>query len=63
MYTILQLLIMSCSITDEQLKSLGDIEMKCLFKCMELFVGWLLDGLYDFSTLPISVIQAHKYQR
>jgi len=47
-----------CSgITDEQLKDLGGIEVKCLFKCMELFVEWLLGGLYDFSTLPISVFK------
>ena len=31
--------------------------MKNLFKCMELFVSWLLGGLYDFSTLPISVFK------
>ena len=29
--------------------------MKRLFKCMGLFVGWLQGGLYDFSSLPISV--------
>lgn len=29
--------------------------MKRLFQCLKLFVGWLQGGLYDFSTLPISV--------
>ena len=48
---------MSYSITDDQLKCLGDIEMKSLFKCMELFIGWLLGGLYDFSMLPITVFK------
>ena len=31
--------------------------MKQLFRCMGLFVGWLQGGLYDFSTLPVSVFK------
>lgn len=31
--------------------------MKRLFKCLGLFVGWLQGGLYDFSSLPISVFK------
>ena len=45
------------SISDAQLKLLGDVEMKRLFKCMGLFVGWLQGGLYDFSSLPMSVFK------
>lgn len=45
------------SINDAQLKLLGDVEMKQLFECMRLFVGWLQGGLYDFSSLPISVFK------
>ena len=29
--------------------------MKRLFHCLELFVGWLQGGLYDFNSLPLSV--------
>jgi len=29
--------------------------MKELFHCLGLFVGWLQGGLYDFSSLPMSV--------
>ena len=29
--------------------------MKKLFHCLNLFVGWLQGGLYDFSSLPMSV--------
>lgn len=43
--------------SDAQLKLLGDVEMKRLFKCMGLFVGWLQGGLYDFCSLPISVFK------
>ena len=46
--------IISNSINDTQRKLLGDIEMKRLFSCAGLFVGWLQGGLYDFNTLPIS---------
>ena len=34
--------------------------MKMLFKCLGLFVGWLQGGLYDFSSLPISVFKHLK---
>ena len=46
-----------CSINDTQCKLLGDIEMKRLFKCLGLFVGWLQGGLYDFSSLPVSFLK------
>ena len=43
------------SISDAQRKLLGDVEMKRLFHCLELFVDWLQGGLYDFRSLPILV--------
>ena len=46
-----------CSISDEQKVIFGGLEMKRLFRCMGLFVGWLQGGLYDFSTLPVSVFK------
>jgi len=46
-----------CSISDEQKGIFGVVEMKRLFRCMGLFVGWLQGGLYDFSTLPVSVFK------
>ena len=46
-----------CSISDEQKTIFGGVEMKRLFRCMGLFVGWLQGGLYDFSTLPVSVFK------
>ena len=52
--------IISLSISDAQRKLLGDVEMKRLFKCLGLFVGWLQGGLYDFSSLPISVFKHLK---
>ena len=36
--------------------------MKKLFKCLGLFVGWLQGGLYDFSSLPISVFKHLEYE-
>jgi len=45
------------SISDEQKVIFGGLEMKRLFRCMGLFVGWLQGGLYDFSTLPVSVFK------
>lgn len=47
-------------ITDTQQNLLGNIEMKRLFHCLELFVGWLQGGLYDFRSLPISVFDPLK---
>ena len=47
----------SFSINEIQSKLLGEVEMKRLFKCMGLFVAWLQGGLYDFSSLPISVFK------
>ena len=52
--------ITSHSIDDAQCKLLGDVEMKRLFKCLGLFVGWLQGGLYDFNSLPISVFKHLK---
>ena len=40
-----------------QRRLLGDIERKKLFKCPELFVGWLQGGLYDFTTLSVSMFK------
>lgn len=48
------------SINDVQRKLLGDVEMKRLFHCLELFVGWLQDGLYDFGSLPLLVFNHLK---
>ena len=45
------------SINDLQRRLLGDIEMKRMFKCLGLFVGWLQGGLYDFNSLPVSVFK------
>ena len=45
------------SISDVQLAIFRDLEIKRLFRCMELFVGWLQGGLYDFSNLPVSVFK------
>lgn len=39
------------------MKCLGEIEMKSLLKVTELFIGWLLGGLYDFAALPIAVFK------
>jgi len=38
-----------------QRKLLGDVEMERLCCCLGLFVDWLQGGLYDFSSLPMSV--------
>ena len=48
------------SISDTQRKVLEDVPMKSLFHCLKLFVGWLQGGLYDFSTLPLSVFSHLK---
>ena len=47
----------SCSVSDMQRRLLGDIDMKKLFKCLELFVDWLQGGLYDFVGLPVSMFK------
>ena len=47
----------SYSVNDVQRKLLGDVEMKKLFKCLELFVDWLQGGLYDFASLPVSMFK------
>jgi len=46
-----------CSTSDTQLAIFQGLELKRLFKCLELFVGWLQGGLYDFSNLPVSVFK------
>ena len=48
------------SISDTQQKVLEDVPMKSLFQCLKLFVGWLQGGLYDFSSLPLSVFNHLK---
>ena len=53
-------ILISYSIDTIQMTLLENIEMKRLFKCMELFVGWLQGGLYDYSSLPISMFNHLK---
>ena len=45
------------SLSDTQLAVLGKIQMKRLFRSMELFLEWLQGGLYDFSSLPFSIFK------
>ena len=54
------IVISSHRINVTQQKLLENIEMKRLFHCLELFVGWLQGGLYDFSSLPLSLFNYLK---
>ena len=41
--------------TAEQLRALGLLPVKHLYKTLEMFVGWINDCLYDFHELPFTV--------
>ena len=41
--------------TAEQLRALGMLPVKHLYKTLEMFVGWINDCLYDFHELPFTV--------
>ena len=44
-----------CSVSDNQLKLLSSTKLPLLFATLELFVGWVKEGLYDFSSLPMAL--------
>lgn len=58
--SVVYIVISSHSINDTQQNLLKSVEMKRLFHCLELFVGWLQGGLYDFSSLPLSLFNHLK---
>ena len=41
--------------TAEQLRALGMLPVKELYKTLEMFVRWINDCLYDFHELPFAV--------
>ena len=41
--------------TAEQLRVLETLQVKYLYKTLEMFVGWVNDCLYDFHELPFAV--------
>ena len=43
------------SVTDSQVRRLSLIKLPLLFSTLVLFVGWVKDGLYDFSSLPLAL--------
>ena len=58
--SVVYIVISSHSINDAQQNLLKSVEMKRLFHCLELFVGWLQGGLYDFSSLPLQLFNHLK---
>ncbi len=44
-----------CSVTDSQVRRLSLTKLSILFSTLVLFVGWVKDGLYDFSSLPLAL--------
>ena len=38
-----------------QLECLVELPLPCLFSCLQLFVSWVKDGLYDFAALPFGL--------
>ena len=58
--SVVYIVISSHSINDTQQNLLKSVEMKRLFHCLELFVGWLQGGLYDFSSLPLQLFNHLK---
>ena len=46
------------SLTDIQEMHLCQIELPFLYSTLTLFTGWLKQGLYDFSSLPLG-LKAH----
>ena len=41
--------------TAEQLRVLETLQVRYLYKTLEMFVGWINDCLYDFHELPFAV--------
>ena len=41
-----------------QIQCLSELPITNLYKCLEMFVTWTADGLYDFSSLPFH-LKAH----
>ena len=38
-----------------QLECLVELPLPYLFNCLQLFVSWVKDGLYDFAALPFGL--------
>ena len=43
------------STSASQLACLVELPLPSLFSCLQLFVSWIKDGLYDFAALPFGV--------
>lgn len=50
--TIVTVLYIISSLTDVQVRQLSSTKLPLLYSTLRLFVKWLKDGLYDFSSLP-----------
>ncbi len=47
------------SASPSQIGCLGDITLKFCYSCLRLFYSWVVDGYYDFSSLPFNLKTKH----
>jgi len=50
------------SLSPSQMACLVELPLSSLFCCMQLFAGWVRDGVYDFAALPFGVKTHMTYQ-
>lgn len=55
------LFVFYCSLSDSQMSFLERLELSCVYATLSLFLRWVKDGLYDFSSLPVA-LKAHLSQ-
>ena len=48
--------------SDSQLVCLTKLPLRCIFNCLQQFVKWVDEGVYDFCNLPIA-LKTHMTER
>ena len=43
------------TLSPPQIKVLENLPIAMVFTCLQLFIQWLNDGMYDFHTLPFAL--------
>ena len=47
------------SASSSQISYLGNLSLKFTYSCLNLFYSWVVDGYYDFSSLPFTLKTKH----
>ena len=50
------------NLTDTQLACISELPLPAVYSCLQLFVKWIKEGLYDFCSLPFAIKTHITYQ-